>query len=241
MNKNKAAAKKSFAQVNQEKAKKALAQLLLEYGNIQELSISRENKKLKPNATTAFIIWNLPSVTTCPYRTAHCESECYAIKAEKAYPDCLPSRQKHFIESLENDFTIRMAYTILKIAAGTKKRNIIIRIHESGDFYNNAYAQKWLAIMALCSCDKRIVFIAYTKSFPYFNKVNLPKNFAFRASIWDDTKPEFIEMIKENNWNIYTAVEKFEKGDSFTRCRCSDCATCKKCWHNYKDIRCEIH
>lgn len=205
------------------------------------LTVSRQNKKLVPNETTAFIIWNLPAIKTCPYACPHCKAACYAIKAEKAYPDCLPSRERHFKDSLSADFVYNMACTILKIASGTNKQQIIVRIHESGDFYNKAYAEKWLSIMDLCKVDSRIKFIAYTKSFPYFDGVTLPKNFAFRASVWDDTKPQFLEMINRNGWNIYTAVEKFQKGDSFTRCRCSDCATCKKCWQNYKDIRCEIH
>ena len=205
------------------------------------LTVSRQNKKLVPNETTAFIIWNLPAIKTCPYACPHCKAACYAIKAEKAYPDCLPSREKHFKDSLSTDFVYNMACTILKIASGTNKQQIIVRIHESGDFYNKAYAEKWLSIMDLCKVDSRIKFIAYTKSFPYFDGVTLPKNFAFRASVWDDTKPQFLEMINRNGWNIYTAVEKFQKGDNFTRCRCSDCATCKKCWQNYKDIRCEIH
>lgn len=222
--------------------KKALEDFLAaNHGTYYKLNVSRSNKKLQPNEKTAFIIWNLPSVITCPYRTKLCEASCYAIKAELAYPDCLPSRQRNFAESRKADFVYNMTATILDIAKGTSKKEIIVRIHESGDFYNKDYAFAWLEIMNNCKVDKRIKFIAYTKSFPYFDGLKLPKNFRFRASVWADTKPEFLEMIERNNWNIYTAVEKFQKGDSFTRCRCSDCATCGKCWKNYKDIRCEIH
>lgn len=205
------------------------------------LSVSRDNKKLVPNDTTNFIIWNLPAKITCPYATPHCKSLCYAIKSEVAYPDCLPSRMKHLEDSKRDDFVERMTLTILKVAYGMRKKELIVRIHESGDFYNKAYVEKWLKVMDNCKFDKRIKFIAYTKSFKFFDGVNLPKNFSLRASVWDDTKEEDLETIKRNNWNIYTAVKKFEKGDKFTRCRCSDCATCGKCWKNYKDIRCEIH
>lgn len=208
---------------------------------MERLSVSRYNKKLVPNKETAFIIWNIPAKITCPNATELCKRFCYADKAEKVYPTVLPARQRNFKDSLKEDFTERMTYTILSIAKGTKKKNIIVRIHESGDFYNRAYVNKWLQIMDNCKADKRIKFIAYTKSFRFFDGLKLPKNFFLRASVWADTKPEDLETIRRNGWAIYTAVEKFQKGDKFTRCRCSDCASCGKCWQRYKDIRCEIH
>lgn len=188
-----------------------LADLESKYGTIESLNVSRGNKKLKPNTTTAFIIWNIPAKTTCPYKTILCEKFCYADKAEKMYPDCLPSRQRNFSDSRKSDFADRMIYTILSIAKGTRKKHIIVRIHESGDFYNKSYTADWLYVMAVCAVDKRIKFIAYTKSFPYFDGVKLPKNFALRASVWSDTKPEHLETISRNDWNIYTAVDSFKK------------------------------
>lgn len=208
---------------------------------IQKIKVSRKNKKLRPNSETAFIIWNLPAVMTCPNRTKHCEGACYARKAERAYPTVLPRRLKNLEISRQADFVERMTYTILSIAAGSRKKNIIVRIHESGDFYNKAYVNAWLQIMQNCAIDKRIKFIAYTKSFRFFDGVKLPSNFYLRASVWDDTPVEDLVTITRNGWTIYTAVEKFQKGDTFTRCRCEDCATCSICWSKRKDIRCEIH
>lgn len=205
------------------------------------LNVSRENKKLVPNAETAFIIWNLPARITCPYATEHCKAACYAVKAEKAYPACLPSRQRNFDAARRPDFADNMAETILHIAHGTKKPRIVVRIHESGDFFNQAYVDAWLNVMERCKADKRIQFIAYTKSFKFFDGKKLPRNFSLRASIWDDTTPAQLEYVARNGWNIYTAVDEFRPGDKFTRCRCADCATCRKCWQGYKDIRCEIH
>ncbi len=204
------------------------------------LKVSRRNKKLVPNETTDFIIWNIPAIKTCPFRTALCEKACYALKAERVYPDCLPARERNFNDTRRADFVERMTYTILSIRKSSRKKNLIVRIHESGDFYNLEYAEKWLQIMRNCA-GENIKFIAYTKSFPYFDGVKLPRAFALRASVWADTRPEMLEIIARNNWPIYTAVEKFQRGDRFTRCRCSDCAGCGKCWAKYKDIRCEIH
>ena len=204
-------------------------------------NVSKGNKKLVPNKDTAFIIWNLPAIKTCPYATEACKAACYARKAEKAYPQVLPARNKNFAESMQDDFVFRMVYTILKIRKGTSKKTVIVRIHESGDFYNKAYAGKWLRVMAFCAGED-IQFIAYTKSFKYFDGVQLPASFALRASVWDDTKPEQLDIISRNKWAIYTAVDKFTEADTFEQCRCEDCATCGKCWNiSLKDIRCEIH
>lgn len=222
-----------------ERSKSAVAEMAKQ--NIEKIKVSRRNKKLVPNKDTAFIIWNLPAKMTCPYATEHCKKACYAVKAETAYPTVKPSRQRNFEISRQADFVVRMTFTILSIASRTKKKHIIVRIHESGDFYNRVYANAWLQIMQNCMIDSRIRFIAYTKSFVYFDGVELPKNFSLRASVWDDTPEWQLEIIKRNHWNIYTAVEKFQVGDNFTRCRCKDCATCQKCWQNYADIRCEIH
>ena len=209
--------------------------------NARVLNVSRRNKKLVPNSETAFIIWNLPAKITCPFATEMCKAACYAVKAETAYPDVLPARMRNLEEARKPEFADNMTATIMSIARGTKKPRIVVRIHESGDFFNQAYADAWLTVMNRCKVDKRITFIAYTKSFKFFDGKKLPRNFSLRASVWADTAPEQLDYISRNSWNIYTAVDEFRAGDTFTRCRCKDCATCRKCWQAYKDIRCEIH
>ena len=117
------------------------------------------------------------------------------VKIDEIYEYDIDTPEEYLdLYTQKADFVARMIYTILYIAAHTNKEKIIVRIHESGDFYNKAYVNKWLEIMDFCMIDKRIKFIAYTKSFPYFDGLELPGNFAFRASIWDDTKPEFLEI-----------------------------------------------
>lgn len=209
---------------------------------MEYIKVSRQNLKLKPSEDTGFIIWNLPAMTTCPYRTGHCSKDCYALKAERMYKAVLPSRQRNMEISLADDFVERMTKTIRHILKTGRKPYLIVRIHESGDFYNEEYADKWLEIMRNCRDLPEIKFIAYTKSFPYFDGLELPENFSLRASVWDDTPQWALDMIKKNDWPIYTAVEKFTDSDTFTHCRCEDCATCGQCWNNsIKEIACEIH
>jgi len=215
--------------------------------NGEKYHISDSNKKLKPNKTTAFLIWNLPAVVTCPYRTAHCEQFCYARKSEKAYPSVLPARYDNFKASRSSDFVKVMTEIIVNKARKTRKEKLVVRVHESGDFYNRAYAMAWLEIARRVAKETKdfhtsVQFIAYSKSFVFFDSVTFPENFSLRASLWDDTKPEQISIVLRNNWAIYTAVKRFTKQDTFHQCRCEDCAGCAKCWDaSVPDIRCEIH
>lgn len=213
------------------------------YYNGNTYNISFGNRKLVSNKETLFFIWNLPSVITCPFRTPLCEKYCYAKKAERVYKAVLPSRMANLESTKSESFVSDMIAIIEKKLSTMKQKRLVVRIHESGDFYNKAYSQKWLAIAFYFAMhDERVTFICYTKSFPYFDGVQLPENFALRASVWADTPSKFIQMILRNAWPIYTAVEHFSENDSFTQCRCADCATCAKCWDNsIPDIRCEIH
>lgn len=214
------------------------------------IELSEKNKKLVPNSETKFLIWNLPAIVTCPHATANCKKFCYAIKAETAYPTCKPCRDRHFEISRRADFADRMIYSIesylIKPSYKAAKK-IIVRIHESGDFYNAAYMGAWFDIAKHFKGDKRVVFMAYTKSMPYVDTLakagrDIPHNMVMRFSIWDDTPREFIALAAAYDMPIYTAVDRFTADiKPQNRCRCKDCATCGKCWNRTKTLVCEIH
>ena len=109
------------------------------------IELSHGNKKLKSNNRVSFLIWNTPAVITCPYATELSKKFCYALKAERQYPDAKKSRYDHFEISKQSDFVDRMIYTILVELSrpANKDKKIVFRIHESGDFYNQEYANKW--------------------------------------------------------------------------------------------------
>ena len=216
------------------------------YRDVIKYHFSDDNKKLIPNFETAFYIWNLPAILTCPFATTLCKADCYAVKAETAYKDPFPARMENLKMSQMPSFVDDMTAMIIKRARTMRKPRLIVRIHESGDFYCQRYANDWLEIVRRVeNADlngREVIFIAYTKSFQYFDGVELPKSFRLRASVWADTKPEQLAIIERNKWPIYTAVEKFTDNDEFHQCRCEDCATCGKCWdNNVPLICCEIH
>ena len=134
------------------------------------ITISRGNSKVKAN------IFNLPSKTTC-LQGLECHKYCYAGKAEVQYPAVLPARERNLAESRTVDFVDNVT-GLLK-----RRRNKLVRIHESGDFYSFMYIQKWFDIA------KRLpdyMFYAYTKRIDLFTSEALsykPDNFILLYSV----------------------------------------------------------
>lgn len=233
--------------------KRFLEMTLKALGNYAYLST--ENHKLVPNESIAFLIWNLPYKLTCPFATAMCKLMCYAKKAEDEYPDCNPCRQRNWAFSKTAEFAWWMIAFISKkmVNVSRKGKQLIVRIHESGDFYNAEYFNKWMEVCTYFLGVQNIRFMCYTKSLPYVvayikNHGALPANLSLRFSVWEDTNPVYIALAEKYNIPIYTAdtKEAIESGkyDGYDVCRCSDCATCGHCWstdEQYKKIVCEIH
>lgn len=216
------------------------------YSDAVRYHVSDDNKKLVPNFESAFYIWNLPAIITCPCATIMCMADCYAVKSENAYPEVFPARMENLRMSQMPSFVDDMSAMIIKRAKTMRKHRLICRIHESGDFYCQRYADDWIEIVRRVEAadlgGKEVIFIAYTKSFRFFDGKVLPKSFRLRASVWADTAPDQLEIIARNGWPVYTAVEKFSDTDTFHQCRCEDCATCGKCWDmSVPLICCEIH
>lgn len=211
------------------------------------LGVKRKgNKKLVNNENTHFIIWNLPAEKTCPFRTPHCSKCCYA-KRDERYPHPREFRKRNYAETKKASFVEDMIFTIEKEVDVNREEGIkhtIVRIHESGDFYNAEYVDKWLEIAKHFSEHKDVVFMAYTKSVAFFEKKAIPENMTIRFSLWDDTPEVQIAMAKALKLPIYTVVDEkmFESENAKDRCRCSDCARCGKCWNKKaKMIVCKTH
>ena len=96
--------------------------------------------------------------------------KCYAQMGMYNFPNV----KKAYLWRLEQSKTDEFVDMVINEIR--RKRVEYIRIHDSGDFYNRTYVNKWLKIMELCP-DVR--FYAYTKSVPLFIRRmdELPSNF----------------------------------------------------------------
>lgn len=116
------------------------------------LTLSKGNAKLADTIG----IFNLPAVKTCP-NCSKCAKSCYALKAERLYPSVKACREANLEATKLPTFVGDMVQLI------TKAKVMVVRIHESGDYYSQTYADSWSAIAALLP---HVRFYCYTKS-PY--------------------------------------------------------------------------
>lgn len=205
--------------------------------------LSTGNNKLKSTDQVKFLIWNLPAEKTCPFSTEMCKKFCYAKKAERQYKNVRTCRATNFNDSLCDSFPAAMMMEIYEYIRrpSWKNKEVLFRIHESGDFYNREYVEKWLKIARFYP---NIQFLAYTKSVRFFVGLKIPDNMTIRFSVWDDTNPQDLETARSLKFPVYTAIDKegFQNIPVKNQCNCSvGCGECGKCWLRNIDLTTEIH
>jgi len=142
------------------------------------IKLSRGNSKIHKA-----LIWNITSRKTCPGATTLCKKICYAADAEVFRKNTVPqSRDRNLLMSKQPDFADLM---IEKIKRSRLKK---MRLHESGDFYNQKYLNAWVKIIGACP---DVAFWAYTKSYTLdFSKALKLKNLVLRYSTDATSKHE---------------------------------------------------
>jgi hypothetical protein len=156
---------------------------------MQLLKFQQGNAKLGKNIFT----FSLPAGHACPFANEclskadklsgkltdgpNTQFRCFAASAEAVYPNVRIARWHNF-DLLKKLNSVKAADLIL--ASLPKKANIV-RIHVSGDFFNESYFMAWLQVAWL---KPNVLFYAYTKSLTYWvnNIKEIPNNFILNAS-----------------------------------------------------------
>lgn len=122
-----------------------------------------ENHKLKQQ-----YIFNLPvSKTICGRQ---CPG-CYALKAQVRFPDVVvPYREARYQASLANTFVT----DIVNELTAYRRSARTVRIHESGEFYSQAYVDKWLSIAKQLPSFTFYAFTKRIKEFDFTALMSLP-------------------------------------------------------------------
>ena len=152
--------------------------------------------------------YNLPTGTTCPF-AMECkvvvdkvtgkfdvtkgQYRCYASSAER-FPAVRNHRHNNF------DFVRNGGVPVIP------KDCKSIRIHSSGDFFNQSYFDVWLK---LAKENPSVEFWAYTKSLNYWiNRLNdIPSNLILTASYGGKTD-NLIEKFNLKNVKVYAELEE---------------------------------
>jgi len=185
--------------------------------------LSFGNKKLP--GTTA--IWGLPQGITCPGKTKWCTRWCYSKKAERLYKHTRMKRAKNLEVSKLSYFSAMMSgeihYNLAKITA--------VRIHSSGDFYNQEYLNKWIEIM---NRFPKLLFTAYTKSKLDYSK--LPKNCILFFSVDESTKPQDLKWyLAQGKRMAYANIAKVPENTIICPAKKKiGCGNCRICYSKSK-------
>ena len=165
------------------------------------LNFSKGNAKLGKQT----LIFNLPAGRTCPGALfcksfavvdangkrsiqdgEHTQFRCFAASSEVQYDAAFENRSnnlKAIVDALREGSAVDLINN--GIQTNRTRNTKLVRIHESGDFFNLAYLNAWIAVAEL---NPDLKFYCYSKSLDLFLDVTLPKNFYFTASYggkWD--------------------------------------------------------
>jgi len=169
-------------------------------------------------------IFSLPRYWTCPGKTRLCSRYCYAEQPEKFRGSVVYSRNKNFAWTLRDDFADVVARMIQSFQFP------YFRIHESGDFYNQAYLDKWIEVARR---NPKTKFLAYVKNY-HLDYTKAPKNLIIRYS--SDISST---RIREDLSQCFVGVNKPE---NFFYCK-KKCLPgfCMACWDPKVDVYIPIH
>lgn len=119
---------------------------------VPRICVTRGNRKI----SSLSAILSLPPPTTCP-GAGICLLFCYYFKVLKGLAGVvLAALNSNFKASLRDDFVDRMVAKLQKM-----EKIVAVRVHDGGDFYCQAYINKWVKIAKRLPWLK---FFAYTKS-----------------------------------------------------------------------------
>jgi hypothetical protein len=182
------------------------------------LKFQNGNKKLNSKIFT----FSLPAGWACPF--AHnclsktnpetgkltdgefTEFRCFAAMAEATYPTVRKARWYNFdlLKPLMNNIDSMVDL----IQKSIPSKATIIRIHVSGDFFNQNYFDAWLKVAAN---NPNVLFYAYTKSIPYWinrlTSINNTTNFKLTASIGG----KHDDLVQTNNLKYAQVVYSKEE------------------------------
>lgn len=113
---------------------------------------------------------------TCP-SAGSCATGCYAQQGAYTFSNVKPAFEWRLEMTQNSEAFIELMSAEIQVArakARVKGQPVVIRIHDSGDFYSVQYWKSWETIM---QSFPDVKFYAYTKQVRLFKRIQLPANF----------------------------------------------------------------
>ena len=184
--------------------------------NRKDLKFSNSNQKLDkiPNwldvKKSDIKIFNLPPVITCPY-AYECQKiyKCYAISLEEYRPDFKANNKYNFDLLRKHHKSVDKMTDLIDSSLPKAK---IIRIHSSGDYFNENYLKAWINV---ARNNKNIIFYSYTTSIPFWinnlEEINSLKNFKLIASLGTRNQDHLIKKYNLQFSKVVYSENEAEK------------------------------
>ena len=191
------------------------------------------------NKKMSIPLFDIPSRITCPGKTPLCQKYCYAQKTEQLFPNVLGKRVNNLALTKKKEFVDTIVMELEEVAFIP-----YVRIHGSGDFYSQAYLNKWVEI---ANRMPERTFLAFTKAF-HLNYSKIPDNFKLYFSVWNDTDTSKIKnpdiriayTLIDFKWAIAKGIDKFFDLSNATKCS-GHCDKCLVCFNNTGNVYFPIH
>lgn len=149
-------------------------------------SVLTQNAKMKRSSQNGIHLYNfgIPAFKsqngtfTCP-NALNCVSGCYARAGAYRWSNVAQAYESRLSLTRTKGFEQVMVYHIDKLLKKHKSGLILIRVHDSGDFYSEEYQNAWYQIATAYQNEPRVQFYAYTKMVSQSEKLsqNKPSNF----------------------------------------------------------------
>ena len=146
--------------------------------------------------------FGLNAIETCPFR-GECAKGCYATQGSYKWTPVRKKRDNNLRYSKLDDFVYRMNYYLQQAKPKRGNKELVIRVHDSGDFYSQSYANKWIEI---AEQNKDIHFYAYTKSHDFFRSITLPDNFDITFSTGSKLDHK-LNKVAEKHAEIFNSLK----------------------------------
>lgn len=173
-----------------------------------------KNRKMKKSEKSGVSIYNfgipafrsLEGESTCPMAGV-CAAGCYAMSGAYSWSNVKNAYETRYQATKKDDFHLIASSEIEKLKKKRGVKQLIIRIHDSGDFYSEAYFKKWLLIMLK---NPDVKFYAYTKMIEFFKNRSLPNNFTLIFSL-GGKQDSLIDQSNERHSKVFQSVKELKE------------------------------
>lgn len=173
------------------------------------MQIFTQNAKMKRSSQNGIHLYNfgIPAfqsetgLLTCP-NAVNCVSGCYARMGAYIWPKVKQAYEARLALTQSDTFQTEISNALNKLLKRHKTGLILIRIHDSGDFYSLDYFKKWNDIALAYQSETRIKFYAYTKMVRLVKSQDRTSNFEIIFSM-GGKQDEMIQIETDRHSKVF--------------------------------------